>query len=215
MKIYHAFSAFALVLLSLSLTRAEDAELILHNGKIVTADLGFSIRQALAVKADRLIRVGTNDEVLATKGPKTTVVDLEGKTVLPGLIDSHTHPTGASMTEFDHPIPEMETIDDVLNYIRARADALANGQWIVVSQVFITRLREQRYPTRAELDQAAPKNPVLYRTGPDASLNSLALQLSHIDREFKVTDGGSGFAEMDPQTGEPTGILRNCTRYVR
>jgi hypothetical protein len=87
--------------------------------------------------------------------------------------------------------------------------------WIVLSQVFITRLREQRYPTRAELDQVAPKNPVLYRTGPDASLNSLALSLSGIDRNFKITDGGAGFAEMDPKTGEPTGILRNATRFVK
>jgi predicted amidohydrolase YtcJ len=80
--------------------------------------------------------------------------------------------------------------------------------------VFITRLREQRYPTRAELDRIAPANPVMFRTGPDASLNSLALKLSGIDRNFKVTDGGAGFAEMDA-AGEPTGILRNATRYVK
>src|SRR5205823_6186965 len=58
-------------------------------------------------------------------------------------------------------------------------------------------------------------HPVWFATGPDASLNSLALKLSGIDRDFKVTDGGSGFAEKDPNTGEPTGILRNCTRYVK
>src|SRR5581483_1642509 len=102
-----------------------------------------------------------------------------------------------------------------LNYVQARAKVLAEGEWIVVSQVFITRLREQRYPTREELDRAAPKNPVLFRTGPDASLNSLALKLSGIDKDFKVTDGGAGYAEKDPTTGEPTGILRNCTRYVK
>src|SRR5256886_6932498 len=109
----------------------------------------------------------------------------------------------------------MESIQDVLDYIQARARALQEGEWIEVPQVFITRLREQRYPTRAELDRAAPRHPVLFATGPDASLNSLALKLSGIDRGFKVTDGGSGFAEKDPKTGEPTGILRNCTRYVK
>src|SRR5262249_46125652 len=134
---------------------------------------------------------------------------------LPGLIDSHTHPSGACMTEFDHPIPEMETIADVLTYIRRRAKALAEGEWIELRQVFITRLREQRYPTRAELDQAAPRNPVVFATGPDASLNSLALKLSKIDGDSKVTDGGPGYAERDPNTGEPTGILRGCTRYVK
>src|SRR5256884_423472 len=109
----------------------------------------------------------------------------------------------------------MESIPDVLDYIQARARAVPEGEWIEVHQVFITRLREQRYPTRAELDRAAPRHPVLFATGPDAALNSLALKLSGIDRDFKVTDGGSGFAEKDPKTGEPTGILRNCTRYVK
>ena len=74
------------------------------------------------------------------------------------------------MTEFDHPIPDMETIADVLDYVRARAEVLPEGTWIEVRQVFITRLKEQRYPTKAELDQAAPKHPVLFATGPDASV---------------------------------------------
>ena len=76
-------------------------------------------------------------------------------------------------------------------------------------------LREQRYPTRAELDSVAPQNPVMFSTGPDASLNSLALKLSGIDKNFKVTDGGTGFVEKDEKTGEPTGIIRNCNRYVK
>ena len=119
------------------------------------------------------------------------------------------------MTEFDHPIPEMESIPDVLEYVRARAATLGAGKWIEIEQVFITRLKEQRYPTRAELDEAAPMNPVVFATGPDASLNSLAIRSSGIDRNFKVSDGGPGYAEKDPATGEPTGILRGCTRYVK
>jgi predicted amidohydrolase YtcJ len=194
-------------------SRAEEADLILHHGKVVTVDRDFSIRQALAVKGDRLIRVGTEEEVLRTRGPHTAMVDVGGRVVLPGLIDSHTHPTDACMTEFEHPIPEMETIQDVLDYIRARAKALGPDRWIVVRQVFITRLREQRYPTRDELDQAAPKNPVLFATGPDASVNSRALKLSGIDKDFRVE--GPGKVERDLRTGEPTGILRNCTRYIK
>ena len=119
------------------------------------------------------------------------------------------------MTEFDHPIPQMDSIEDVLNYIKMRASVLADGEWIVVQQVFITRLREQRYPTRQELDKAAPKNPTVFRTGPDASLNSLAMKLSGIDKNFRVTDGGPGHIEKDPKTGEPTGILRSCNRYIK
>ncbi|MHB8520483.1 MAG: amidohydrolase [Limisphaerales bacterium] len=194
--------------------RSAEPDLILHHGKIVTADSQFAVRQAIAIAGNRIAAVGDNDSILRLKGPSTTLFDLDGKTVLPGLIDSHVHPE-AAMTEFDHPVPEMETIADVLNYIRARAAAVKPSDWIPVSQVFITRLREQRYPTRAELDRAAPRNPVIFATGPDASLNSLALERSGIDRNFKVTDGGAGFIEKDARTGEPTGILRNCTRFVK
>jgi predicted amidohydrolase YtcJ len=214
-----ASSRLASVALSLSLglcgaaARGQEADLILHHGKVVTTDRDFSVRQALAVKGDRLLRVGSNEEVLATRGPRTAVVDLGGKMVLPGLIDSHTHPTGACMTEFDHPVPDMETIADVLAYVRARAEALGPGRWVVVRQVFITRLKEQRYPTREELDRVAPQNPVLFSTGPDASLNSLAMKLSGIDKDFRPE--GPGKVEKDPKTGEPTGILRNLTRYVK
>jgi predicted amidohydrolase YtcJ len=107
----------------------------------------------------------------------------------------------------------METIQDVLDYIKARAKALGKAKWVVVRQVFITRLKEQRYPTREELDKVAPENPVLFATGPDASLNSLAMKESGIDKDFKPE--GPGKVEKDPKTGEPTGILRNLTRYVK
>jgi predicted amidohydrolase YtcJ len=109
----------------------------------------------------------------------------------------------------------MQSIADVLDYVRSRAKALGDGKWIEVDQVFITRLSEQRYPTREELDHAAPNNPVAFATGPDASLNTLAMKLSGIDNDFKVSDGGPGYAEKDPATGQPTGILRGCTRYVK
>lgn len=195
--------------------RASDADLVLHNGKIVTVDGEFSLAQAMAVQDGRIVAVGGNDDVLRLKGSDTETIDLEGRMVLPGWIDSHVHPCGAAMTEFDHPIPQMDSIADVLDYFRARADVLDDGEWIVLQQVFITRLREQRYPTRAELDQAAPKNPAVFRTGPDASLNTLALERSGIDKDFRVTDGGPGYAEKDPQTGELTGILRSCNRFIK
>jgi predicted amidohydrolase YtcJ len=193
---------------------AAEADLILHHGKIVTVDNRFSIEQAVAIRDGRILQVGKDTAILKLKGARTELVDLQGRMVLPGLMDSHTHPTGASMTEFDHPIPDMESIRDVLDYIAGRANVVKPGEWIVLQQVFITRLREQRYPTRAELDAAAPEHPVMFRTGPDASLNSLALKLSGIDRNFKVSDGGAGFVEKDTNTGEPTGILRNCSRFV-
>jgi predicted amidohydrolase YtcJ len=192
---------------------ADPPDLILHHGKFVTVDREFSIREAIAIRGEQIVALGTNDEVLATKGEATRLVDLAGKMVLPGLIDSHVHATGAAMHEFDHPVPDMETIADVLAYIKSRAAALPAGSWISVRQVFITRLKEQRYPTRVELDAVAPNHPVVFSTGPDAMLNSLALAESGIDKSFEVT--GAGIVEKDPVTGEPTGLLRSCSRYVK
>jgi len=194
---------------------AQSPELILHHGKIVTVDARFSIAEAVAIRDGRIVKVGSNRDVLALKTAGTRVVDLGGKPVLPGLIDSHVHPSDASMIEFDHAIPEMETIQDVLDYIRGRTAVLKEGEWIQVRQVFITRLREQRYPSRDELDRVAPKHPVIFATGPDASLNSLALKLSGMDKNFRITDGGPGHIEKDPGSGEPTGIIRSCTRLVK
>lgn len=204
----------ALLALALVSISAAEPDLILHGGKVVTVDNSFSIREGISISGGRIQQVGSSEEILKSRGPKTEVIDLQGRMVLPGLMDSHSHPADAAMTEFDHPIPDMETIADVLAYIRERARVVPAGSWIDVRQVFITRLKEQRYPTRAELDAAAPQHPVIFATGPDCALNTLAMKISGIDRNFKVTDGGSGFAEKDGN-GEPTGILRNASRYVK
>ncbi len=193
---------------------AAEPDLILHNGKIVTVDPEFSIAEAVAVSGDRIAAVGSDEVVRALAGPGTQVSDLGGRTVLPGLIDTHTHPLGAAMYEFDHRVPDMDTIADVLAYFAARAKVVPEGQWIRLQQVFITRLREQRYPTREELDRAAPKHAAYFRTGPDASLNSLALELSGIDKEFRVPRGQLGRIERD-ESGEPTGIIRSGAHLIR
>lgn len=204
-----------LILGACSLSPAFAADLIVHHGKIVTVDADFAVRQAMAIQDGRIVAVGGDADILRLQTGDTEVIDLEGRVVLPGLIDSHVHPCGAALTEFDHAIPQMDSIADVLDYFRSRAEGLDDGEWIVLQQVFITRLREQRYPTRAELDRVAPKNPAVFRTGPDASLNTLALKLSGIDKDFRVTDGGPGYAERDAETGELTGILRSCNRFIK
>ncbi len=189
--------------------------MIVHHAKLVTVDAQFRIAEAMAIRGERIIAVGDNAEVLRLAEATSGLLDLQGKTVLPGLIDSHVHATGAAEYEFDHKMPDMLSIADVLEYIRGRAALLEDGEWISVGQVFVTRLAEPRFPTRADLDEVAPNNPVYFRTGPDAALNSLALRLSGIDREFKITDGEPGYIERDPSTGEPSGILRSCTRLAK
>ncbi len=193
--------------------QAQSADLILSNGKIVTVDPKSRVVDSLALRGDRIVGAGSRTEIAHLAGPQTRHMDLQGKTVLPGLIDSHVHGAEAALYEFDHPVPDMETIADVLAYIKARAAVAKEGDWVVLTQVFVTRLREQRFPTKSELDAAAPHNPVYFGTGPDASVNSLALKLSGIDKNFRITDGKPGRIERDA-TGEPTGILRSCSRLV-
>src|SRR5688572_28599948 len=89
---------------------ADKPDLILHNGKIVAVDAAFAIHEAMAVAGERIVKLGKNDDILALRGADTKVIDLAGKTVIPGLMDSHTHPGSAAMHEFDHEIPTMETI---------------------------------------------------------------------------------------------------------
>lgn len=194
---------------------AAEADLILEGGRIVSDFQPLKLVEAMAIQGDRIVAVGSSAEIAAWKGKQTQVIPLQGKMVIPGLIDSHVHPTGAAMYEFDHPIPPMESVADVLQYVAQRAAALPPDSWIVMRQVFITRLKEQRYPTRAELDSVAPQHPVLFATGPDAAVNSRALALSGIDKNFQIPAGQPGIIERDPQSGEPTGLLRNCTRLVK
>ncbi len=208
----HRFFAF-LLLSGLLLAQAPD--LIVHGAKIVTVDGRFRIAQAMAVRGDRIVATGTNAAVLKLRGPATRVLDLKGKTVLPGLIDSHTHALDASLFEFDHELPTMATVADVLEHVRQRTAVVPEGEWIALRQVFITRLKEHRYPTRAELDRVAPKHPVIFSTGPDAALNTLGLQRNGITKDTKPRTGQTGRIEIDPKTGEPNGILRTYDAFVR
>ncbi|MGH7946538.1 MAG: amidohydrolase [Opitutaceae bacterium] len=187
---------------------------IFHHGKVVSVDPRFTVHEAFAVHDGRIVAVGSNAVVRALAHAGTKQYDLGGRPVLPGLIDSHVHAPAASMFEFDHEIPSMETIQEVLDYIASRTKVVPEGEWIQTQQVFITRLKEARYPTRAELDAVAPKHPVAFRTGPDSMLNTLALKKCGFDRSFKVTDGGPGYLEKDA-AGEPNGLARGLGRYIK
>lgn len=184
--------------------------LILHHGRIVTVGGSSRVLQAMAVEDGRITALGTDAEVLPLRAVGTEVVDLQGSMVLPGLMDSHVHPASAAVFEFDHTVPDIPDIASLLGYIRSRAAVLPEGAVILVRQVFITRLKEQRYPTRRELDEAAPRHAVHFSTGPDSMLNSLALKLAGIDKNYQVPEGKVGAVERDA-AGEPTGLLRTLS----
>ena len=202
---------FFLFLAALPLLSA-DADLILHNGKIVTADARFTVVEAIAIKAGKITRTGTSSAILAAeKGPRTNVVDLAGKTVLPGLIDAHVHAIGAGLSEFKSKLPPLDSIGDIQNYIREKAKTTPAGEWIIVPRTLPPRLKEQRFPTKTDLD-VVTTHPVAFDGSYVWSANTAGLKLSGITRDTPNPAGGEVVKGPD---GEPNGILRAANQLLK
>ena len=202
---------FFLFLAALPLLSA-DADLILHNGKIVTADVRFNVVEAIAIKAGKITRTGTSIAILAAeKGPRTNVVDLAGKTVLPGLIDAHVHAIGAGLSEFKSKLPPLDSIADIQNYIREKAKTTPAGEWIIVPRTLPPRLKEQRFPTKTDLD-VVTTHPVAFDGSYVWSANTAGLKLSGITRDTPNPAGGEVVKGPD---GEPNGILRAANQLLK
>ncbi len=184
------------------------SDLIVRSAHVITLDRANRISQAVAIRGDRILAVGTEDEVRPLAGPGTKIIDAGGKSLLPGLYDSHVHPLGAAHSEADHPIPVFESLADVMAYFADRVKAQPKGTWIVARYAFPTRLAESRFLTRAELDRIAPEHMVLHQGGPAGVVNSKALAHSGITRD--TPNPPTGQIVKDPRTGEPTGMLRNA-----
>jgi predicted amidohydrolase YtcJ len=165
-----------LVLLSWpAMLAGANADLILHNGKIVTLDRGESVAQAVAFQNGRIAAVGTDRDVLAReRGSRTRVIDLGGKMVLPGLCDAHVHTLEAGLSEFRAKLPQLDSIGAIQAYIRARAKTARKGEWIVVPRTLPPRLKEMRMPTREDLD-IDRDHPVALDASYVWSANSMAL----------------------------------------
>ena len=185
------------------------ADLVLLNGKVVTVDPDFSIAEAVAVKDGRIIAVGSTAEIAETAGEGTEVIELEGRMVLPGLIDSHLHMLGTSLTisMIDCRTPPMKSIADIIAAVRERAEKAEPGVWIQGRGWDQAKLSEHRNPTRWDLDEAAPDNPVyLTRTcGHIVVVNSKALEIAGITRHSPQPVGGT---IVNDEAGEPTGLLQ-------
>jgi predicted amidohydrolase YtcJ len=187
------------------------ADLILHNGKVLTVDDRFSIAQAIAVEGNRIVAVGDNRQVLTRRGAATRVIDLKGKTVLPGLIDAHVHVLSAGLSEYRGALPPLDSEEAVRAYIRQQMAQTPKGAWIVVPRTFPTRLKEMKMPTKELLD-VATEHPVMFDASYVWVVNSLALQLSGITRDTPNPPGGVIERGAD---GEPNGILRNAGRLLK
>jgi predicted amidohydrolase YtcJ len=171
----------------------------------LTVDEKFSVAEALAVKDERLIYVGNNETARKFISPDTEVVDLEGKTVLPGLMESHTHFSwlSNSLNNIDGLFRSKEYI---LSQLKAKAAEAENGEWIQGSGWNHEIWAEAVFPTKRELDEVAPDNPVVLTRADYHSywVNSPALRIAGIDKDTKSADGGEIIRFED---GEPTGIL--------
>lgn len=195
---------FSLLLVTIPMLAA-DADLILHNGRILTADARFTVVQAVAVKDGRIVRTGNSTAVIgAEKGKNTKLVDLAGKTVLPGLIDAHVHAIGAGLSEFKSKLPPLDSIADIQNYIRAQAKTTPAGEWIIVPRTLPPRLKEQRFPTKNDLD-VVTSHPVAFDGSYVWSASTLGLKLSGITNTSVAPPGGEVVKGAD---GQPNGILR-------
>lgn len=204
--------ARSFVLLIPAVLVASDADWILHNGKVVTVDERFSIAEAVAIRHGCIAAVGTSAEILrAERGPKTRLTDLQGKTVLPGLIDAHVHALGAGLSEYRAKLPPLDSIASIQAYVRQRAKATPKGEWIVVPRTLPPRLKEMRMPVRQDLD-VAPDHPVAFDGSYVWSANSMALKASGITRETPNPPGGEVVKGPD---GEPNGILRNASQLLK
>ncbi|MFJ7746062.1 amidohydrolase [Peribacillus sp. NPDC097295] len=171
-----------------------DATFVFVNGEVITVDEKNSIKQAVAVAGNKIIAVGSNVEIEEYIGPKTKVLDLEGKSLTPGFIDAHLHFVmyGVFQLQISCKDPKIQTIQDLLEELRVKANETTKGDWVRAWGFNEKNIKEQRYPTLDELDSISTDHPIsITRTcGHIGVINSLALHLAKIDEHTPNPQGG-------------------------
>ena len=200
----------AATLLFLSLIPIEQstvADIVFRNGNVYTANDKAARAQAIAVKADRIVFVGTNAAAQKFVGPNTRVIDLKGATVLPGFTDSHQHLSGVGLREMTLNLEGTTSLEDFLAKVKARVDQAKPGEWVTGRGWIETHWKPPVFPTRWDLDKVAPNNPVILgrADGHGAVANSAALKIAGVDKNTPNPFGGE--ISKDKQTGEPNGML--------
>ena len=198
------------------------ADLVLKNGKVLTVDASFTVAEAIAIAGDRIAAVGPDAAMAAHTAPSTRIIDLKGKTVVPGLVDGHAHMDREGLKGVYPSLAGTRSIRDIQTRLAELAAKAKPGEWIVNMPIGDTPyywdvpdiLAEKRWPTRQELDAAAPNNPVFIRsiwgfwrhTLPLVSCaNSEALRRAGITRDT-VSPVDTVKIEKD-RNGDPTGVI--------
>jgi predicted amidohydrolase YtcJ len=183
-------------------------DMVLLNGNVITVDAEDNVAQAIAVRDGKILAVGSDREIRGLVGGDTRVVDLDGCTATPGLLDSHAHFSGTSMLYVvELAYPEVKSIEDALEKIKAKADTLEPGEWIRGRGWDEGKLAELRYIYARDLDQVTPENPVYitHTMGHYGTANSYAMKLASISGS--TPDPPAGTIDRYPD-GRPTGVLK-------
>lgn len=220
MSKYHItnFIAFILFTVLSSCTTTPQADLIVTNAKIYTVDEANPMAEAIAVRDGKIVALGTSAEIEKLKGDQTEIIDAEGKLVLPGFVDSHTHAFwgGQRLTEIN--LNGSETIEELQNklsnWIKEKQILPGAPIWGVGPFPSAELFGGVGWPTKEILDEVSPENPVVLSRGGGHAywLNSLALKQSGIIKGTQQREGGE--IVFDEKTGEPTGILKETAQDI-
>jgi predicted amidohydrolase YtcJ len=182
-----------------------DADMIIVNAKVITVDRAFSVARAVAVKDAKIVGVGDEAEIRRLAGPTTRVLDAEGKTVIPGLVDTHAHVEAAGLLKYTVSFDGVGSVPEALARVADMTARTPAGRWIRGRMWHpIAQLKEKRFLNRYELDQVALNHPVCLPVGHFTLTNSLALKLAGIDRDTQNPAGGEIHRDA---SGEATGVL--------
>ncbi len=183
------------------------ADLVVINGNVLTVDADFSQAEAVAIHGGVFVAVGANRDVEKLVGPSTRVIDARGQSVVPGLIETHVHPLNAAREESVQPYEQVSSIAEIQDWVRRTVREVPRGKWIKVPRCYPTRIRERRYPPRAELDQATDlDHPVVFDAAFAYVLSTGALKAAGITRDTVTPPGHEIFKDAN---GNPTGLIRN------
>jgi predicted amidohydrolase YtcJ len=191
------------------------ADLALTSGKVLTMNQSQPYAEAVAIRSDKIVKVGTNEEIKRWIWKKTKVINLKGKTVVPGFIDTHIHVADFAKLLMWIDLSAVDSIKEMQESLSRHVDKAPKGKWVLGRGWDQTRFAEKRLPTRFDLDAVSPNNPVIfYRQSEQVCVvNSKALELAGVTPLTPVPMGGT--IDRDAKTGELTGVLRdNATNCV-
>ncbi len=207
-----ALFGVSLVASAAAAQRTAPPDIVLLNGTVLTVDAADRVAEAIAVRGNRIVAVGTSAEIAQLAGPRTQRIDLAGRTVTPGLLDAHAHFSDGGADRLylvDLSYPKVKKIGDVTALVAAQVAKLGKGKWIQGAGWDEGKFDEKRMLTAQDLDAVSPDNPVYLTqtTGHYGVANSAALRLAGITRDFK--DPPNGTIDRNPDgtpDGNPQGV---------